>query len=131
MYALFFTSFTHICCGNYATGNVLLDELAFLANEKGAMPWRAFGTVFQGSLFALPAEPLTLSIDQFGDHRVAADGSNIICPVFFIEFGESLCGPRPIRRCLALRWRRDDDDRDNKGRGGTRPRAIALQARSR
>ena len=53
MYALFFTSFTHICCGNYATGNVLIDELAFLATEKDAMPWRAFGTALQGSLFAL------------------------------------------------------------------------------
>ena len=53
MYALFFTSFTHICCGNYATANALIDELASLADEKDAMSWKAFGTMLQGSLFAL------------------------------------------------------------------------------
>ena len=53
MYALFFTSFTHSFCGNYATGSALLDELALLATKKEAMPWRALGTALQGSIFAL------------------------------------------------------------------------------
>jgi hypothetical protein len=35
----------------------------------------------------------------------------------FIEFGRSLFRSRPIRRFLALRWRRDDDDRDQWGEG--------------
>jgi predicted ATPase/class 3 adenylate cyclase len=53
MYALFFTSFTHCFCGNYATGSALIDELAFLATKKEALPWKALGKALQGSIFAL------------------------------------------------------------------------------
>jgi class 3 adenylate cyclase/predicted ATPase len=53
MYALFFTSFTHSFCGNYATGSALIDELALLATKKEALPWKALGTALQGSIFAL------------------------------------------------------------------------------
>ena len=41
MYALFFASFTHLFCGNYATARALSDELVALADEKGASFWEA------------------------------------------------------------------------------------------
>ena len=37
MYALLFVSLTHICYGNYAAANALVDELVALAEEKGAL----------------------------------------------------------------------------------------------
>jgi predicted ATPase len=43
----------HIFCGNYATANALLDELVVLADEKGALHWKAAGLMYQGSLLAL------------------------------------------------------------------------------
>jgi predicted ATPase len=41
MLALNCLSLTHLLCGNYATANVLADELAVLADEKGALYWKA------------------------------------------------------------------------------------------
>jgi tetratricopeptide (TPR) repeat protein len=42
MYALVLISFTHFQCGNYATANAQLDELVALADEKGALFWKAW-----------------------------------------------------------------------------------------
>ena len=53
MFALLNGSFTHILCGNYAAANAEADELAALAEEKGAMLWKAFGMSTQGCLLAL------------------------------------------------------------------------------
>ena len=47
MYALHFTEFSHFFCGNYAAANVGADELAALADEKGALLWKATGESFQ------------------------------------------------------------------------------------
>ena len=53
MFALLNGSFTHILCGNYAAANAEADELAALADEKGALLWKAFGMSMQGCLVAL------------------------------------------------------------------------------
>ena len=53
MYALNHASSTHIFCGNYATANAEADELVALADEKGALFWKAFGMVVQGCVLAL------------------------------------------------------------------------------
>ena len=53
MFALFYTSFTVIYCGNYATAIAQLDELIALAEEKGAPQWKANGMLHQGSVLAL------------------------------------------------------------------------------
>ncbi len=52
MHALAYASFTHIQCGNYPTANALVDELVALADEKGALLWKAIGMTHQGWLFA-------------------------------------------------------------------------------
>ncbi len=52
MHALAYASFTHIQCGNYPTANALVDELIALADEKGALLWKAIGMTHQGWLFA-------------------------------------------------------------------------------
>ncbi len=53
MYALLNGSFTHILCGNYTAANAEADEQAALADETGALLWKAFATSMQGCLLAL------------------------------------------------------------------------------
>ena len=48
MYALLNTSLTHIQCGNQAEANARVDELVALADEKGALYWKALGMMYQG-----------------------------------------------------------------------------------
>jgi predicted ATPase len=40
-------------CGNYTAANAQVDELIALADEGGATYWKALGTAFRGSVFAL------------------------------------------------------------------------------
>jgi predicted ATPase len=58
MFALHFAGFNHICCGDYAAAITQVDELIALADERGALYWKAFGTVLRGSLFALTGKAL-------------------------------------------------------------------------
>ena len=51
MFALVHASLTHIHCGNYAAANAQADELVALADEKGALFWKAFGMLQQGCAF--------------------------------------------------------------------------------
>ena len=53
MYALSFTLWTNIFCGNYATAAAQAQELAALAEEKDAMFWKALGSMDQGCVLAL------------------------------------------------------------------------------
>ena len=53
MFALGYASHTPICCGNYASANVELDELVALAGEKSAPYWKALGVTHQGCVSAL------------------------------------------------------------------------------
>ena len=52
MYALNWTSWTHIHCGNYAAANAAANELVALADEKAAVMWKALGMVRQGLVLA-------------------------------------------------------------------------------
>ena len=53
MVALSVTAWTQIFCGNYATANAQAEEVVELADEKGAMLWKAGGMAFQGCALAL------------------------------------------------------------------------------
>ena len=53
MYALVHAWFTHIQCGNYVAANAEADELVSLAEEKGALFWKALGMSVQGCLLVL------------------------------------------------------------------------------
>jgi len=53
MFALATTSMTHSLVGNYAAANAQLDEVIALADEKGALAWKAFVMVFRGCVFAV------------------------------------------------------------------------------
>ena len=57
MYALTIIPFTHFQCGNYTTANAQLDEALALADEKGALFWKAWATMQRGSVLALTGKP--------------------------------------------------------------------------
>jgi class 3 adenylate cyclase/predicted ATPase len=53
MYTLAHASLVHIQCGCYTTANAEADECVALADEKGALFWKAFGTLHHGCILAL------------------------------------------------------------------------------
>ena len=53
MNALTLTGLTSIFVGNYTSANATANELAALADEKGALYWKAVGTWMQGLAFCL------------------------------------------------------------------------------
>jgi predicted ATPase len=57
MVALGYALPTHIYCGDYAAANAHADELVALADEKGAMLWKAAGMMNQGWVAALTGNP--------------------------------------------------------------------------
>ena len=58
MFALSHAVWTRILCRNYAITNAFVDELIVLANEKGALIWKAFGMLAQGWVFVLTGKAL-------------------------------------------------------------------------
>ena len=56
MVALGYALPTHIYCGDYAAANAHADELVALADEKGAMLWKAAGMMNQGWVSALTGD---------------------------------------------------------------------------
>ena len=79
MFALYFTSLTHIQCGNYAAALAQSDELVTLADEKGAALWKAAGMMCKGCRVGPDRRSLRRSpTDHLRAHRTAVNGSNIL-----------------------------------------------------
>jgi hypothetical protein len=57
MYALSITFFTQVLCGRYAAAKTQCDEVSVLAEEKGALIWKAAGTINLGCVLALTSKP--------------------------------------------------------------------------
>ena len=53
MFASTYITMTRILCGNHAAAAAQADEAVALADEKGALVWKAFGMINQGWLLAL------------------------------------------------------------------------------
>jgi class 3 adenylate cyclase/predicted ATPase len=53
MYALFHASLTQILCGDYVAANTEAHDLVALAGEKGALLWKALGTILQGCVLGV------------------------------------------------------------------------------
>jgi predicted ATPase len=53
MFCLGWTAIPLNLCRDYSRATALAEELCSLAEEKGATPWRANGSLHQGALFAL------------------------------------------------------------------------------
>ena len=82
MYALGNVPFTYFECGNYTEAMAIVDELATLADEKGAVFWKARGMSLQGSLLALTgkASDAVLMISS-GVTAIRTTGSTLRLPI--------------------------------------------------
>jgi class 3 adenylate cyclase/predicted ATPase len=56
MFGFFHASVSHVLRGNYPAANALVEELVALAEEKGALFWKAGGMAMQGGVLALTGE---------------------------------------------------------------------------
>jgi len=56
-FTLVHTPFPLVLAGDYATASDHADEVVLLADEKGALQWKAIGTMMQGVLMGLTGEP--------------------------------------------------------------------------
>ncbi len=81
-----------------AAANAQLDELFALAEEKDAPFWKAFGMISEGCVLALTGKASdAVQMIASGITAYRSTGATTVCAVALIIFGESLCGPRPIR----------------------------------
>ena len=56
MYVLLHASWPQLWSGNYIAANTLVDEVAALADQKGAMHWQSLAMIARGCLFAMTGE---------------------------------------------------------------------------
>jgi predicted ATPase len=56
MFVLCVTDILHILCGNYSVATAQAQELFLVADEKGALLWKATGMMFEGCVLASTGE---------------------------------------------------------------------------
>ena len=82
MLASVITSITNILCGNYAAANALLTEVVHLADEKGALYWKALGTANQGWVLALTGDALRAAqVINSGINAYRSTGARVYAPL--------------------------------------------------
>ena len=82
MHALNFASGTHVS-GNYAMAQMQINELVALTDEKGALMWKAWGMMNEGSVLALTgraSDAIEMLISGFAAHRIT--GSTLMLPLY-------------------------------------------------
>jgi predicted ATPase len=52
MFVLYVTDILHILCGNYSVATAQAQDLFLVADEKGALLWKASGMMFEGCVLA-------------------------------------------------------------------------------
>ena len=99
MFALAFTSFTHILCGHYAIANIQSDELAAVAHQKGTVLWRAWSIMNQGLCIGPDRQSLGRgSNNHRRDHRMSVNGNDTVRATHFVTFSE-----KPMRNSVNSR----------------------------
>jgi hypothetical protein len=88
MHALFFSSFTYVCCKDCSTASALIDELAVLTEKKDAVFWKPG---------AMLNQKLSLYFDREGRRRnpnddlwsqgMAVNGSDFVGAILLVIFG--------------------------------------------
>jgi tetratricopeptide (TPR) repeat protein len=98
MFALLHASLTHAQCGNFAAANAEADELAGLANEKGALFWKALGTSVQGCVFALTGKPANAAhVITSGIAALRSTGATMWAPLHLSYLASAYA---ELRRCI-------------------------------
>jgi predicted ATPase len=86
MFALGFPSATLIHCGDYATATKHCDELIALADEKGALYWKAMGMLHRGSALALTGRATdALHTMISGINAWRSTGATVLMPLWLSD----------------------------------------------
>ena len=105
MYALGFTPFTHIHCGDFATATAQTDELVALAEEKRAMFWKAVGMINQGWLLALTGQASNaVRVMTSGINHWRSTGATIWLPFYLPSLAKAYAELGQFddaRRCIS------------------------------
>jgi predicted ATPase len=84
IYALWHAAVTQTDCRNYAKASALLDEAIALADEKGAVFWKALATANQGCVFALIGDASkAIQVITTGLIAYRSTGATVFLPNFF------------------------------------------------
>ena len=89
---------SHILCADYAKANMKLEEAVALADEKGALFWKATAMVLQGCVLALTGKASD-AVQMISDATAAfrSTGATLWMPLYLSYlFGQSPRGPRQI-----------------------------------
>jgi class 3 adenylate cyclase/predicted ATPase len=105
MFALIGTQPTRIQLGNYAAAKALLDEGIAIADEKGALFWKAMGTMFQGCMFALTREAAkAVSSIASAIPAYRSTGATLFMPLYLVHLAKAHADLRQFddaRRCIS------------------------------
>ena len=83
MYAFCHAPFTHLHCGHYIAANAVAEDIAALAEEKGALFWKAFGMVGQGCALALSGKaPDAVQMITSGITALRSMGATVWVPLW-------------------------------------------------
>jgi len=90
MYALGHAPFTYFDCGNYAKAMAVVDELAALADEKGALFWKARGMLLQGWLLALTGKASdAVQMIASGIAAIRSTGATRLLPIYLAHLARA------------------------------------------
>jgi tetratricopeptide (TPR) repeat protein len=131
MFALALAPHAHLLSANYATTTAANDELAALADEKGALFWKASAMVRRGWLFALTAKLRTQStcLPPEPPHGGQREQQCLCRCLYRIWAGPTRNSANSMTLRAALTKRRQQSKPARKA--GTRPRSIASAEKSR
>ena len=87
LYALFHASWPNVHCGNFTAANELLDQLIALADEKGSLFWRAFGTMVRGCILARTKASDAVQVITSGLNAFHSTGSTLLAPLHLSYLG--------------------------------------------
>jgi class 3 adenylate cyclase/predicted ATPase len=83
MFALIHIAITHLLCGNYSVATARGRELFALAEEKGAVLWKAAGLVLEGCTLALTGNaPDAVQMIASGLAAYRSTGATVHVPLF-------------------------------------------------
>jgi class 3 adenylate cyclase/predicted ATPase len=90
MYAMSITSLTLIHCGDYTTARMQSDEQIALANEKGALYWKAYGMMNQGCVSALTGHAsVAVQMLSAGIAAYRSTGSTVFMPLWLAHLARA------------------------------------------
>jgi hypothetical protein len=97
MVALNFTSLTLLNCGNCARALTQANEVVALADEKGALLWKAYGMMIQGWVYARTAKASNAVHSLISSISAYRSTGATLLTVLLVSFGGGAREPWPVR----------------------------------